>query len=279
VHVSTELPRRPVSPIANARMYSVTPQVKAAWKEVLGWALARARLDWPVLDYDPPAPLDVLWARDDLGCAMMCGLPFSERRPPPTLLAAPVPSPGRYQGRPIYFTDIAVRADSAHRTLEDTFGGVVGYTLENSMSGCVALRRHLLAHRTAERPRLYRRAVGGLLNARRVIEALDEGRIDVGPLDSYAHDLLRRNDPAFAGKIRVIASTAAAPIPPLVATAPIAADELGRLREGVVAAGGAAELGTAREVLLLEGFVVPRKSDYDAFNGILAASRQFPGTW
>jgi len=279
VHVSTELPRGPVSPIANARMYSVTPLVKAAWKEVLGWALRRARLDWAVLDYDPPAPLDALWARDDLGCAMMCGLPFSQRQPPPTLLAAPVPSPGRYQGRPIYFTDIAVRADSAHRTLEDTFGGVVGYTLENSMSGCVALRRHLLAHRTAERPRLYSRAVGGLLNARRVIEALDEGRIDVGPLDSYAHDLLRRNDPSFAGKVRVIASTDAAPMPPLVATAPLAEGELERLREALGAAGNAAELAATREVLLLEAFAMPRAADYRVFDEVLSAAQQFPGVW
>ncbi len=268
-----------MSPVVNARMYSVTPAVKAAWKEMLGWALRRARLDWALLDYDAPAPLAALWARDDLGCAMMCGLPFSQRRPGPALVAAPVPSPVRYRRRPIYFTDIAVRADSAYRTLEDTFGGVVGYTLEDSMSGCVALRTHLLAYRTPERPRLYRGAVGGLLNANHVIAALGEGRIDVGPLDSYAHDLLRRHDPASVGRIRVIASTRAAPIPPLVATAPLAESDLERLRAGLVAAGAAAELAAARDALLLDGFVVPRRSDYAAFDEILAASRQFAGTW
>jgi ABC-type phosphate/phosphonate transport system substrate-binding protein len=260
-------------------MYSVTPPVKAAWTEVLGWALRRARLDWAMLDYDPPALLDGLWARDDLGCAMMCGLPYSQRRPAPTLLAAPVPSPSRYRGEPIYFTDIAVRAASAHRTLEDTFGGVVGYTLENSMSGYVALRRHLLAHRTPQRPRLYRKAIGGLLNARGVIEALAAGRIDVGPLDSYAHDLLRRNDPSFAGKVRVIASTAAAPIPPLVATAPIAEGDLGRLREALGGAGDAAELAAAREVLLLDRFAMSRAADYRVFDEILAAAQRFPKIW
>jgi len=39
-------------PIANARMYSATPAVKQAWKEVLGWALRRAGLDWPLVDHD-----------------------------------------------------------------------------------------------------------------------------------------------------------------------------------------------------------------------------------
>ncbi|MBI3372902.1 MAG: hypothetical protein HY017_14265, partial [Betaproteobacteria bacterium] len=152
-------------PVANARMYSATPAVKQAWKDVLGWALEHAGLAWDLLDYDSPAPLSALWARSDLGCVMMCGLPYTRRAPRPTLVAAPVPSPGRYGARPVYFTDIVVRADSDFRRLEDTFGGGVGYTVEDSMSGCVALRRYLRRFRTPDRPRLYRKAVGGLIHA------------------------------------------------------------------------------------------------------------------
>jgi hypothetical protein len=55
-------------PVVNARMYSAAPAVKRAWRELLGWALGRAGLDWEILDYDAPAPLAALWARDDLGC-------------------------------------------------------------------------------------------------------------------------------------------------------------------------------------------------------------------
>lgn len=266
-------------PIANARMYSVTPAVKQAWKDVLGWALARAGLDWELLDHDAPAPLSALWARPDLGCAMMCGLPYSQRQPRPTLVAAPIPSPERYAGRPAYFTDIVVRADARQRTLEDTFGGVIGYTLADSMSGCVALRAHLLPYRAKQGPRLYREAVGGLLNARRVIEALDARRIDVGPLDGYYHDLLRASDPEFAGKVRVVATTAVAPIPPLVATAPLAPGELEVLRGALGEAGEAPELAAERAILMLSGFAVPQESDYDGLNGVLAASRQFPEIW
>jgi ABC-type phosphate/phosphonate transport system substrate-binding protein len=238
--------------IVNARMYSATPQAKAAWKTLLGEVLARAGLDWKVIDYDPPAPLAALWERSDLGCVMMCGLPYSQRRPRPTLVAAPIPSPPRYGGRPVYFTDIAVRADSKFYRLEDTFGGVVGVTLPDSMSGYVALRRHLAPHGR----NLYRKEVSGLLNARKVIEALDEGRIDLGPLDSYYYDLLKAGDPAFAAKVRIIDSTRAAPIPPLIATAKIAPRELQRLRAALLAVGG-------REELLLKGFAVPAPQDYD----------------
>ncbi|MGQ0654373.1 MAG: phosphate/phosphite/phosphonate ABC transporter substrate-binding protein [Betaproteobacteria bacterium] len=266
-------------PIANARMYSATPAAKQAWRGVLGWALGSAGLEWELYDYDAPAPLSALWARSDLGCAMMCGLPYSQRAPRPTLVAAPLPSPARYGGRPVYFTDIVVRADSPARTLEDTFGGVVGYTLEDSMSGCVALRGHLRGYRTHEQPQLYRAAVGGLVNARRVIEALADGRIDVGPLDSYFHDLLKAGDPAFAAQARVVASTPAAPIPPLVATAALASEELERLRSALLAATDAPELAGERATLLLSGFAVPRETSYDALCDVLAASRQYAGIW
>jgi ABC-type phosphate/phosphonate transport system substrate-binding protein len=241
--------------IVNARMYSATPQAKQAWKALLREVLERAELDWEILDYDAPAPLSALWARGDLGAAMMCGLPYSQRKPRPTLVAAPVPSPSRYGGKPIYFTDIAVRADAPYRRLEDTFGGVVGFTLPDSMSGYVALRRHLASHGS----NLYKKAVGGLLNARMVIEALEERRIDVGPLDSYYYDLLKKDAPEMAGKVRIIDSTRPAPIPPLVATAALDEKTLERLRASLLTVG-------EREELLLKGFAVPPPSDYDQLN-------------
>ena len=238
--------------IVNARMYSATPQAKRAWKALFAQVLARAGLNWEVLDYDAPAPLSALWARGDLGAAMMCGLPYSQREPRPTLVAAPVPSHVRYGGKPVYFTDIAVRADAPYRRLEDTFGGVVGFTLPDSMSGYVAPRRHLASYGT----NLYKKTVSGLLNARHVIEALDERRIDVGPVDSWYYELLQKDAPEFAAKVRIVDSTPAAPIPPLVATAKLDERDLERLRASLLAAG-------EREELLLKGFAVPAPSDYD----------------
>ena len=250
-------------PVANARMYSATPSVKADWKQLLAWVLERADLPWDVIDYDAPAPLSVLWARNDLGLAMMCGLPFAKREQRPTLIVAPVPSPARYGGKPVYFTDIVVRADSPHQTLEDTFGGVMGYTLLDSMSGGVALRCHLEAFRSPQRPRLYRETVGGFVNARNVIEALAAGTIDAGPLDSYYHDLLKRNDPAFAEQVRLVTSTAAMPIPPLVATAEFSDTELSRLRAALLTVNSAPELGPLLERLQLRGFALAEPASYE----------------
>jgi ABC-type phosphate/phosphonate transport system substrate-binding protein len=259
-------------PIVNARMYSVTAECKADWHRVLGWALQRADLDWEIVDFDPPAPLAQLWARDDLGAALMCGLPFATREPRPILIAAPLPSAARYGGQPVYCSDVVVAAASSHRTIEDTFGGVVGYTLADSMSGAVALREFLMALRAQRRKRLYRGAVGHLLNARGVIDALAAGRIDVGALDSYSHDLLKRYAPALAAQVRVVASTAMRPIPPLVATAPSAVDALARLRDALVGTRHASELAPTMARLQLAGFAVPAATDYDALAAIADAS-------
>ncbi len=267
-------------------MYSATPSVKEDWTQLLAWVLDHASLPWPVIDYDAPAPLAALWARDDLGLAMMCGLPFAQQTSgrsslhetrPLTLIAAPLPSPPRYAGKPVYFTDIVVRADAPFATLQDTFGGVVGYTLADSLSGGVALRHHLSSFRTVQQPRLYRAAVGNLIHARGVIEALVAGRIDVGPLDSYYHDLLRRHEPGFAAQVRTIASTAALPIPPLVATAALSEDTLKRLRAALVATASAAELKPVLQRLLLAGFAFPDPASYRplaamAANAVVAAT-------
>ena len=272
-------PQATATPVANARMYSATPSVKADWTQLLAWVLDHAGLPWPVIDYDAPAPLAALWARDDLGLAMMCGLPFAQQSTalpaphearPLTLIAAPLPSPLRYAGMPVYFTDIVVRADTPYATLQDTFGGVVGYTLTDSLSGGVALRHHLGSFRTAQQLRLYRAAVGNLIHARGVIEALIAGRINVGPLDSYYHDLLRRHEPGFAAQVRTLCSTAALPIPPLVATAALSGVTITRLRAALVATASAAELEPVMERLLLAGFAFPDPADYQQLAALAA---------
>ena len=250
-------------PIANARMYSVSPRVKHAWQRLLRWVLNDAALPWEVIAYDAPAPLGALWARDDLGLAMMCGLPCALRTPRPQVIAAPIPSPARYQGLARYCTDLVVRADAPFRRLEDTFGGIAAYTLADSMSGAIAFNAHLQAFRSPARPRLYAHSIGNLVNARGVIDALVRGEVDVGPLDSYYHDLLRQDDAAYAAQVRTIASTRWTPIPPLVATATLPATQVERLRTSLRHAMEHPELASERTCLLLAGFAIPDASDYD----------------
>lgn len=265
--------------IVNARMYSVTPDVKAAWRALFARVLQHAQLDWTIIDHDFPAPMSALWSREDLGCAMMCGLPYSQREPRPILVAAPVPSPPRYEGRPVYWSDIVVRAGSSVQSIEDTFGGTVGYTVHDSMSGCVALRRFLLPYRSPVRPALYGKVVGDLIAGRRVIEALDAGAIDVGALDSYYHDLLKVHAPELAAKVRVIATTEPVPIPPLVATAAVAEEPLARLRDALRTVARDDATASLRDRLLMQGFAFPEPGEYAVFRSIAADEARFDAVW
>lgn len=247
--------------LINARMYSVTPECKAAWRSIIDWVLAKAELDARYEDHDPPKLLSDLWRREDLACVMMCGLPFSLRDPQPVVLAAPVPSPPRYGGKAIYWTDIAVRTDSKFQTLEETLGRRAGYTLKDSQSGYFAFRYYLL--RKFPSPAApYPHITGNLLNPRGVIKALAEGRIDVGPLDSYVHDLLKHSDPQFAGQVRVIETTDPTPMPPFVSTANLSDAAVERVRAAFLAVQAEPSLSSAREALLLERFIVPDASVY-----------------
>lgn len=248
--------------IVNARMYSVTPAARAAWTHLFDWVLARAKVHGTWVPHDPPLLISKLWERDDLGCVMMCGLPFSRRSPQPILLAAPVPAAPRYDGRSIYVTDLAVRADSPWTRLEETFGGVAGFTVPDSQSGYYAFRHHLLT-RHADQPQPYRAHVGRLLNARGIIQALADGRIDVGPLDGYVFDLIRASDPAFAAQVKVIATTDPTPMPPVVATAPLSSTDVAALRDAFLSVATAPELAETRATLLLNRFIVPRPGDFD----------------
>jgi ABC-type phosphate/phosphonate transport system substrate-binding protein len=247
-----------MTPVANARMYSPCPPAREAWKELLAWVIRRAELDWAVVDHDPPAMLAALWARDDFGCVQMCGLPHSRRAPQPRLVAAPIPSPARYEGRPVYFSDLIVRADAPFDRLADALARRVGYTLTHSQSGYFALRYHLLGR--GLRPGAI---VGPLVTARRVIEVVVAREIDVGPIDSYVHDILRFHEPALAAQVRVLETTDPTPIPPFVATAPVDDATLGRLREGFLAAATEAALAPVRTALQLRGFAIMRPEDYD----------------
>src|ERR1700732_4302904 len=212
--------------VANARMYSVNAAVSSAWKELFGWLARESGVDLVVIDHSFPLPLAELWTRSELACAFMCGYPFALAAQKPQPVAAPVPIGAPIPGRPVYATRLVVRADSKFGSIEDTFGGRLGYTIEDSHSGYNALRHHLLPYYQMRGAKLYRESIGPLFTPRRVIEALLAGDIDVGPLDGYALDLMLRHQPDLAAQFRIVATTDPAPIPFLIA-APDCPDEIG----------------------------------------------------
>lgn len=239
--------------ISSARMYEWAPSLIAAWRRLLEGVARHARVDLEFLD-SRAVSLDELWARPDIGCVFMCGYPYVLLTDRPALLAAPVPSPPRFGGRPVYVTDFIVRGDSPYARLEDTFGHCFAYSTEHSHSGYNAARYHLLPYRSATRSALFDTVKGPYVRQRAVIQAVLDREADVTAIDGYAHELLRRHDPSVAEQLRVVATTGAAPSPPLVASPTMSAVERERLTAALVTAHERADLAPVLSDLLLLRF-------------------------
>jgi ABC-type phosphate/phosphonate transport system substrate-binding protein len=96
--------------------------------------------------------------------------------------------------------------------------------------------------------------LGNLVTARKVLDSVRDGRIDIGPLDAYWHLLIARHAPELTRGIRVLATTDVAPIPAFVAGADTAMDKVARLRAAFVSAQRQPWFGELADVLLLDGF-------------------------
>jgi ABC-type phosphate/phosphonate transport system substrate-binding protein len=248
--------------IMNARMYAVTPEVEAGWRTLLTHITAEAGVPLTYMPYPAPRPLEALWSRPDLGCVLMCGYPIALEIAPVVPIAAPIPRAAWAAGLAVYRTDLIVRQDAPYRRLEDTFGARAGWTVEHSQSGFNAFRHHLLAYRTLARPTLYAQMTGNLVTARNILDSVREGRIDIGPLDAYWHELIARHAPRLTAGIRVLTSTQLAPIPAFVTCAGTAADEVERLRAAFRNAASRAWFAPLGDLLLLEGFAPATQAHY-----------------
>ncbi|MDE2845545.1 MAG: PhnD/SsuA/transferrin family substrate-binding protein [Gemmatimonadota bacterium] len=240
--------------VSNARMYAVSPETETAWRDLIAHVAEDAGTEFDYAAYPAPRPLEDLWRRDDLGCVQMCGYPIALDLADVVPLASPIPDASWAHGKALSRSDLIVRDDAPFRTLSDTFGGSVGWTVAHSQSGFNALRYHLLPYRSDDHPRLYRRSVGHLVTARKILDSVLDGNIDIGPLDAYWHMLVRKYLPELTEKVRILESTETVPMPAFVTVPAMPRHTVDRLREVFAAAHTRPWFAPFRESLLIEGF-------------------------
>ncbi len=248
--------------ISCTRMYNATAPVTDAWQRLMAEV---SRISGVPLRFDLfPFPNDItqLWARADLGCAFICGRPFSlgglTHRP------VAVPLRERAHGEPLYNTKLLARADGACNCLEDTFGLRLGLTTPHSLSGFKAVKDHLAPYQAASKKPLYAEEIGGLHTPANCLNALADCRADVVPMDGYYYELLSRHAPGALAGTKVIAETRCYPMPLLVASPQLADTIYDALREGLFTA---AKLPTTRpilDILGLSGFAAPEVAAYES---------------
>ena len=254
--------------IANARMYSLSPEAAALWRRLLSAVIERSKLDIRLLDHAEPAPIAELWQRSDKAAVFMCGLPYSLSHPKAALIAAPVPAPQDFHGLPQYWSEMVVLKHSALRTLKDTFGGRIALTVPDSQSGCLAALYYLMT--AGDRFPLYDEVITPRITPLGAMSAVVDGLADVAPIDSYAYCLLQKFRPDLTSQLRIIARTAPTPIPPLVASGP----GLEALQAAFLDAHRIPSIAPLMGELLLERFVRADPGAYEALRlNFEAASR------
>jgi ABC-type phosphate/phosphonate transport system substrate-binding protein len=255
-------------------MYAITEASRQGWRHIFEWLSEQSGVRLESIDYPPPAPLSELWRQPGLGCVLMCGWPYARSRPKPWLLACPVPLPDRYEDRAIYFADLVVRINSPCMNIEDTFQSTVGWTLDDSNSGFNLLRHYLLQFRTPDRPRLYDRSVGQLINPLGALRAVVEGVVDLAPVDSFCHDLFKAAEHPYTRSTRTIATTAPSPIPALIASADVARETAEQLSATLLTAHRDSRLATALRAALIKRFEKPDARRYDYTEDLARTAEQ-----
>jgi ABC-type phosphate/phosphonate transport system substrate-binding protein len=255
--------------IANARMYSVSPEAAEVWRSLLKGVIDHAGLDIDLVEHAEPAPICELWQRTDKAAVFMCGLPFSCSDTRPEIIAAPVPSAPGFHGVPHYWSEMVVRKDSGYQTIQDTFGARIALTAPESQSGCLAALYYLMT--AADRFPLYDEIIAPKVTSLGAICAVIDGAAEVAPIDSYAYCLLQKCRGDLTSQLRVIGRTTPTPIPPLVASG------LGfeALQAAFLEAHQIAAISPLVKALLLERFVRPDPASYDVLRSNREVATQY----
>jgi len=173
----------------------------------------------------------------EVDVAFLCGWPYvrlADLRPSAVeILAAPVLAGRRYDRRPIYFSDVIVRADRPFKTFADLRGGSWSYNEPASYSGHLATLDHLLSVG----------ATNGFFG--QVVEAgwheasirmVSAGVVDASAVDSQVLSVAYRQDRELRSRLRIIATFRSAPIQPVVAGRHLPASVREALRVALLAA-------------------------------------------
>lgn len=131
-----------------------------------------------------------------------------------TLLAAPVARAERYGGRPVYFSDVVVRADARARQFADLRGAAWAFNEPLSFSGHAIVRAHLARLGLDGDFFGSVRASGSHQESLRLVL---EGQADAAAIDSLVLECELRRHPALAERLRTLQALGPHASPPAVA--------------------------------------------------------------
>ncbi len=196
------------------------------------------------------------------------------------VLAAPVLRGRRYGGRPVYFSDVVVRADAPVRVFAELRGLRWAYNEPFSHSGFMVVLHRLAASRSGPD------FLGDWIEAGFHDEALRmvlDGRADWAAIDSQVLDVWMRSDRSLRRRIRIIEALGPSTIQPVVASSQrLTPRQRSTLRAGLCALGSDESARAVLDAAGIERFVELPSAGYDDIRRMLDTVRQaglIPSWW
>ena len=205
--------------------------------------------------------------------AFLCGLPYVHLADAPTPVVVPVAAPvlegERYRGRPIYFSDVIVAADSPFRSFRDLRGASWAFNEPDSQSGFGVVRAHLAG--LGETRGYFGRVVEAGFHDT-AIRMVAESRVDGAAIDSQVLSIRLRDEPELDRRLRVVETMGPSTIQPVVASANLEPEVREAVRRALTGLGDdpAARGPFARG--LIRAFVPVEDGDYDDIRAMEAAA-------
>jgi phosphonate transport system substrate-binding protein len=204
------------------------------------------------------------FANGEADIGFICSPPYIRLRAqtpsPVELLAAPVLQGARYDGKPIYFSDIIVHCDSTFHTFEDLRGGSWAYNEPESLSGYFITLHKLMT--MGETAHFFGRTVQAGFH-QKAIRMVAQREIDAAAIDSQVLAIELRDHPELAADICVIDMLGPNPIQPVLAASRLPESLKADVKSVLLTLGDDSDARAMLNKGCIERFVEVQSRDYD----------------
>lgn len=213
--------------------------------------------------------------RDVNDVCFVCSLPYViyERQglSPAEPVAAPVLQGERYEGRPIYFSDVIVHRSNPASSFLDLRGSTWAYNEPLSQSGYGITRYHLVSIGEVDG------FFGDVIEAgfhESAIEMVRDREVDASAIDSQVLAVAVRDDPSLSDELRVIDTLGPSTIQPVAVTKRFSLELTEAIRDALVGLHNDPSIRESLDHGLIDRFTPVGPADYDDIRRMLVACEE-----
>jgi ABC-type phosphate/phosphonate transport system substrate-binding protein len=202
--------------------------------------------------------------RDENEVCFVCSLPYVMYERRGLDLAVPVTAPvlqgTRYEGRPIYFSDVIVHRDSPLESFLDLRGRSWAYNETLSHSGYGITRYHLVT--LGETRGFFGRVIEAEFH-QEAVRMVADGEVDGSAIDSQVLAIELRDHPDLGERLRVVEVLGPSTIQPVAVSRRVPVELREAIRHVLVTMADDLEVRRRLDVGMVDRFVPVDAEDYD----------------